>query len=98
MQIDEEKKAEIIGPMSEMWLRGHASRALGSRFGISPATVRRWLAEAGVDMGGAGRKVQITSEYINLAAKLRKEGMKWIEISDKIGFSVRQLQRHLYGK
>lgn len=84
--------------MAEMFRRGYSSRGIAKRFGWSAATVRRWLRQLGVDMGGPGRKLEITQEYVDLAAKMRSEGIEWQAISKKLGFSIRQLQKRLYGK
>ena len=97
---EERKKmgAEFTNQMAELFRRGHATRAIGAKFNMSGETVRRRLSDAGVDLGGKGRKLQITTEYVEMARKMRTEGLGWIEISDKIGFSIRQLQKRLYTK
>lgn len=84
--------------MAEMFRRGYSSRQIEAKFGWSAATVRRWLKSIGVDMGGPGRKLEITQEYVDLAAMMRADGASWVDISKKLGFSVRQLQKRLYGK
>lgn len=100
MHCDEEVKyaAEFLDQMKDLFARGYASREIARKIGINPLTVRKRLREAGVDLGGSGRKRQITDEYIDMARKLRNEGFEWAKISDKIGFSERQLQRYIYGK
>lgn len=84
--------------MVKLSMSGYGTRSIAQRFGISAATVRRWILEAGFDMGGPGRKLQITAEYTEICKSMREQGLEWEDISKKIGFSVRQLQRHLYGK
>lgn len=84
--------------MAEMFRRGYSSRQIEAKFGWSAATVRRWLIKLGIDLGGPGRKLEITQEYVDIAARMRSEGVAWLPISRKLGFSVRQLQRRLYGK
>ena len=88
----------IAMQMAEMYGRGYSSRQIAAKFGWSAATVRRWLAGIGIDLGGSGRKLQITDEYVDVVKKMRADGKEWEEISRKIGFSVRQLQKRLYGK
>jgi hypothetical protein len=87
--------AEFSTQMAELFRRGHSTRAIGKEFGVSCETVQRRLRGLGVDLGGKGRKLQITTEYVEMARKMRAEGVEWIAISEKIGFSIRQLQRHL---
>lgn len=96
MTEDEDKYgAEHLPKMKSMFARGYSTRAIAEQAGVSAMTVRRRLLEAGVDLGGPGRKLLIGAEYVLLAKIMRAEGMQWIAISDKIGFSIRQLQRHI---
>lgn len=84
--------------MSALHSRGYSTRAIASRLGFCQMTIRRRLKESGLDLGGPGRKLEITQEYVDIAAQMRADGMEWLAISDKIGFSVRQLQKRLYSK
>ncbi|MNR22116.1 hypothetical protein D3C85_1390560 [compost metagenome] len=88
----------IAMQMAEMYGRGYSSRQIAAKFGWSAATVRRWLAKLGMDLGGSGRKLQITDEYVAVVKKMRADGKEWEEISRKLGFCVRQLQKRVYGK
>lgn len=90
--------AEFTEQMAELFKRGYSTRDIGAKFNMSGETVRRRLSDIGVDLGGKGRKLQITTEYVEMARKMRAEGFGWIAISDKIGFSIRQLQKRLYTK
>ena len=87
--------ADHVEEMAELFSRGHPTRSIGEKFGVSGETARRRLSEIGVDLGGKGRKLQISTEYVEMARKMRAEGHEWIAVSEKIGFSIRQLQRHL---
>lgn len=88
----------IAMQMAEMYGRGYSSRQIAKKFGWSAATVRRWLGKLGMDLGGSGRKIQITDEYVEITREMRSQGVEWKEISKRIGFSVRQLQVRLYAK
>lgn len=92
------QEESVVFQMAELYSRGYSSRQIAAKFGWSAATVRRWLIRIGVDLGGGGRKLQITEEYVGMTRQMREQGMEWQAISDRIGFSVRQLQKRLYSK
>lgn len=92
--LAEEHASEMVA----MFARGYSTRVIGQHFGISKKTAGRRLQEAGVDLGGPGRKLQISDEYVEMTRKLRAEGMGWNEIAAKVGFCRRQLQKRLYAK
>lgn len=87
--------SEHLDQMKSMFSRGYSTRAISETVGVSAMTVRRRLKESGVDLGGSGRKLLISTDYVELTRRMRSEGFGWIAISEKIGFSIRQLQRHL---
>lgn len=94
-EYEDKYGAEHLPKMKSMFERGYSTRAIAKEVGVSAMTVRRRLLEAGVDLGGPGRKLLIGADYVELTKRMRADGIEWIAVSEKIGFSIRQLQRHL---
>lgn len=89
---------EQIDQMIAMHARGHSTRAIGSQFGMAQSSARRHLKQSGVDLGSRRHKLEITEEYVSMTREMRNQGMTWEQISEKMGFSIRQLQKRLYSK
>jgi acyl-CoA-binding protein len=89
---------EFIDEMKALFARGYSTGAIGEKLGFHRSCVHRRLHEAGVDLGGPGRKTQITDEYMDLVREMKADGLCWRVIAAKIGFSERQLQKKLNGK
>lgn len=89
---------EQINKMVDLYQKGRSSRSIAEDIGVSACTVSRNLRKAGVVVAPRGQRFMLTSEYVDLARRLRAEGLRWTEISARIGFSVRQLQLYVNGK
>lgn len=100
MHCDEKVKLgfEFVDQMKDLFARGYSTRAIGEKLGFHKSCVHRRLQETGIDLGGPGQKIQITDDYMDLVRAMKSEGICWREISKKIGFSERQLQKRLNGK
>jgi hypothetical protein len=87
-----------VEEMKDLFSRGYSTRHIGEKLGISKETVRRHLMSAGIDTNWPNNKKASANNYAVLIRQMLDAGKGWIEISDEIGFSARQLQRYVYGK
>jgi len=87
-----------VDEMVRLYNAGRSTGVIAEEVGFSRSTVRRYLKQRGITLGGRGAPRQVTDEYVNLANEYRKAGYAWEYIGKKLGFSARQLQRWLYGK
>lgn len=70
-------------------VRKHTARELGERFGRSPRTIRRIIAQERSEFLAQAR------ERGQRIVKLREEGMSMRAIADEVGCSVGTVHRHI---
>lgn len=71
-----------------LYTQGYKLAVIAEMLGISKATVSRRLKTV-----PNRPRVQVTSEYAQMAVQMRKEGFTWEDAAYKIGFHARTLQR-----
>lgn len=99
MESNREKLgSEFLDEMKAMAAKGYSTRIIGEKLGLHRSCVHRRLTEAGIDLGGPGCKLQMTPDYVEMAREMKAGGLCWREISAKLGFCERQLQKRLNGK
>lgn len=86
---------ERTDEMIELYGRGWSAKNIADELKISTSTVCRNLRKAGVKMAPRGQRYLVLPEYVEMARRMRAEGVRWIDVSAHIGFSIRQLQFHL---
>ncbi len=72
--------------------RTRSMRTLATEYAISPAVMRTWLFEAGVDpLGTAGRPAVVVD--VAHVRERRARGETWAAIAEELGVSVNTLRR-----
>lgn len=77
----------------DRWNRGWSCRRIAEIAGVSRVTICRALKRQGFDL--LDRPQPIITEAIKKSEELRSEGLSMRKISDRVGYSVRQIQRWL---
>jgi hypothetical protein len=76
--------------------RTRSMRKLAAEYGISPAVVRTWLFEAGIDPLGTPGRPTVDVDVDDVRAR-RDRGETWVSIAEQVGVSVETLRRRLDG-
>jgi transposase-like protein len=71
-------------------------RKLAAEYGISPAVMRTWLFEAGIDPLGTPGRPTVDVDVDDVRAR-RDRGEAWVSIAEQLGVSVETLRRRLDG-
>ena len=87
--------ASNVEMMALLFSRDYSLEAIASHVGVHRETVRRTLIGLGINTNYHDRKSIGASKYGALARELRGEGLPWSAISDRLGFSERQLRRYV---
>lgn len=80
--------------MATDYERTRSIRKLAVEYGISPAVMRTWLFEAGIDpLGEAGRpRVEFDVDDVRLR---RGRGESWASIAEEVGVSAETVRRQV---
>ena len=76
--------------------RTRSMRKLAAEYGISPAVMRTWLFEAGVDPLGTPGRPPVDVDVDAVRAR-RQRGETWVSIAGALGVSVETLRRRVDG-
>ena len=76
--------------------RTRSIRKLAAEYGISPAVLRTWLFEVGIDPLGTPGRPTIDVDIDDVRAR-RRRGETWASIAGELGVSVRALRRRADG-
>ena len=81
--------------MATDYERTRSIRRLADEYSISPAVMRTWLFEAGIDpLGTAGRPPAATIDT-HVVTERRRQGDTWTAIAADLGVSVDTLRRRM---
>lgn len=83
---------ESVSLLHRLFDEGHAAKDISKAVGCATSTVVRYLNEAGIVLGNKGRAKELTDEYFELAMRMRSQGVPWVEVGKKIGFSHKTFQ------
>ena len=96
--MKEQQPSATVDVMVWLYTSGRPCSFIAEELKLSKSTIEFYLNQRGLKLRRKGVQRQITDEYVELARKLRADGHEWKIISRKVGFSIRQMQRWLYGK
>jgi transposase-like protein len=82
--------------MSADYDRTRSIRALAGEYGISPAVMRTWLFEAGIDPLGIPGRPRVEVD-VGLVRERRGRGDTWSQIAADLGVGVDTLRRRVDG-
>jgi hypothetical protein len=74
--------------------RTRSMRKLAGEYGISPAVMRTWLFEAGIDPLGTPGRPSVAVDIDDVRQR-RARGETWASIADALGVSVDVLRRRV---
>lgn len=80
--------------MAFLFGKDYSLGAIAERLGVHRETVRRALISFGIDTSYHARKSVGAKHYGCIARDLRSKGLAWSVISDRLGYSERQLRRY----
>lgn len=83
-----------IEQMVWMFGRGYSLGSIADIAGVHRETVRRAMISLGIDTNYHNRKSAEAKKYSTMIDELRRGGIAWRAISDKLGFSERTLRRY----
>ena len=72
--------------------RTRSMRKLAAEYAISPAVMRTWLFEAGIDPLGTAGRPAVAVDVDDVRAR-RERGETWAAIADELGVSVETVRR-----
>ena len=72
--------------------RTRSMRKLAAEYAISPAVMRTWLFEAGIDPLGTAGRPGVAVDVDDVRAR-RERGETWSSIADELGVSVETVRR-----
>jgi predicted DNA binding protein len=74
---------------------GETTEQLGKRYGISKSAVRRRLIDLGVTFRRKGKVLLVTDAVKRKASTMRRRGVKWKEVGEKLGVNHQSIQAAL---
>ncbi|HWL44578.1 MAG TPA: hypothetical protein VNQ73_16680 [Ilumatobacter sp.] len=81
--------------MASDYERTRSMRRLADEYGISPAVMRTWLFEAGIEPLGTAGRPRVATIDPELVVKRRQRGDTWAAIAADLGVSVDTLRRRV---
>lgn len=83
---------EQLQALADLYRAGWSTYKLSRRYGISPTTVARRLEAMGVELRSSGNRV-VTTDVVEMAHRMRREGEAWRSIVKVTGVRERSIMR-----
>lgn len=77
------------------YVRGRSSRTVAEDYGVNPLTIINYVREAGYEVRQPGYSSRVCDKIIDLAQKMRAEGIPWKRVVAHIGYGKTTLQRKI---
>lgn len=87
-------KREII----DLWQNGRPAAFITKAYGLHRMTLNRWLNKWGVPRRTGGSVSSLTPDVMDVARKMREEGLTWDAVADRMGYTKAYLQLRMAGR